>query len=368
MTLSVLQKLLLPCQGDSPVGENLEYTSPFLEMMQLSERQPEQQYGETIQPEKAPDWIRLSECAASVAQTTRDLRVAVRMVAGLCHTHHWEGLAFGLQLTANWVGEYWDTIYPQLDPDDQFDPTSRLSILSYLVSDELIIDGISRLSLIEHRVSGSISLAEYRNQIHATETSPSKLSRGEIDAIFMSEEIQLLQDRLRIVNDCIDAFDKLDRFLIDKVSIQQWSGRRLRETLEDASNIYQKYLAEKSTLIESTTSVDLNAFETMPATISASPKNSVIGLDIVKDSEETVNVHTVTRNILKVNSRADATAALDSVCAYFESNEPASPVPLLLQRAKRLIPMSFAEILRELAPHEGSNLLQHLVGSEDLKR
>ena len=53
---------------------------------------------------------------------------------------------------------------------------------------------------------------------------------------------------------------------------------------------------------------------------------------------------------LVIGPRAESMSVLDGLCAYFETHEPASPVPLLLQRAKRLIPMSFVDILRELAP------------------
>jgi type VI secretion system protein ImpA len=41
---------------------------------------------------------------------------------------------------------------------------------------------------------------------------------------------------------------------------------------------------------------------------------------------------------------------LETLCAYYERYEPASPIPLLLRRAQRLVPMSFLEIVRELAP------------------
>ena len=61
---------------------------------------------------------------------------------------------------------------------------------------------------------------------------------------------------------------------------------------------------------------------------------------------------------LKIETRADAMAALDSLCRYFQNHEPASPVPLLLERAKRLIPMSFVDILRELAPDGLSQAMQ----------
>jgi type VI secretion system protein ImpA len=49
-------------------------------------------------------------------------------------------------------------------------------------------------------------------------------------------------------------------------------------------------------------------------------------------------------------SREDVNRALDKICQYYEKNEPSSPIPLLLQRAKRLVSLSFVEILKDLAP------------------
>ena len=51
-----------------------------------------------------------------------------------------------------------------------------------------------------------------------------------------------------------------------------------------------------------------------------------------------------------IRSRQDATRALDAVAAFFRTNEPSSPIPLLIERAKRLVAKNFLEVLAELAP------------------
>jgi type VI secretion system protein ImpA len=51
-----------------------------------------------------------------------------------------------------------------------------------------------------------------------------------------------------------------------------------------------------------------------------------------------------------VRNRQDATRALDAVAAFFRTNEPSSPIPLLIERAKRLVAKDFLEVLAELAP------------------
>ena len=52
----------------------------------------------------------------------------------------------------------------------------------------------------------------------------------------------------------------------------------------------------------------------------------------------------------EINSREDVIRILDRACQYYERHEPASPVPLLLRRARGLVHKDFLEIMRDLAP------------------
>ena len=51
-----------------------------------------------------------------------------------------------------------------------------------------------------------------------------------------------------------------------------------------------------------------------------------------------------------INSRADAIRALDAVAEYFRRSEPSSPIPLFVERAKRLVAKDFLEVLADIAP------------------
>jgi type VI secretion system protein ImpA len=51
-----------------------------------------------------------------------------------------------------------------------------------------------------------------------------------------------------------------------------------------------------------------------------------------------------------VRNRQDATRALDAVAEFFRTHEPSSPIPLLIERTKRLVSKTFLEVLEELAP------------------
>ena len=51
-----------------------------------------------------------------------------------------------------------------------------------------------------------------------------------------------------------------------------------------------------------------------------------------------------------IRSREDAIRALDAVAEFFRRNEPSSPIPLFIDRAKRLVSKDFLEVLADVAP------------------
>jgi type VI secretion system protein ImpA len=51
-----------------------------------------------------------------------------------------------------------------------------------------------------------------------------------------------------------------------------------------------------------------------------------------------------------IKSRQDAIRALDAVADFFRHHEPSSPIPLIVDRAKRLVSKDFLEVLADIAP------------------
>ena len=52
----------------------------------------------------------------------------------------------------------------------------------------------------------------------------------------------------------------------------------------------------------------------------------------------------------EIRTRQDALRQLDKVIDFLQRTEPGNPAPLLIQRAKRLVGVSFMEIMADLAP------------------
>ena len=65
-----------------------------------------------------------------------------------------------------------------------------------------------------------------------------------------------------------------------------------------------------------------------------------------------------------LRTRDDVVRALESIRAYYLLNEPSSPVPLLLQRCRRLVTMSFLDIIQDVLP-DGLATAQTLFGRSE---
>ena len=66
-----------------------------------------------------------------------------------------------------------------------------------------------------------------------------------------------------------------------------------------------------------------------------------------------------------INCRQDVIRLLDQICGYYQRNEPGSPVPMLLKRARQLVEKNFMEIIQDLAPDSAGKIKNLISGAED---
>jgi type VI secretion system protein ImpA len=62
-----------------------------------------------------------------------------------------------------------------------------------------------------------------------------------------------------------------------------------------------------------------------------------------------------------IRSREDALRQLDRVIDFLQRTEPGNPAPLLIERAKRLVGVSFMDIMADLAP-DAVSTIQNITG------
>lgn len=384
------------CSNNSPAGENCEYEPAFLELMSLASPRPEVQMGATVIAARLHDWPAILEQSLSLSQRTRDLRVGVLLAESMAQVHGWSGLAEGCEILWCWTTQLWSNIFPELDCEDNYDPTARLSALAHLLSDQFIQRTLYQLPLAEHATLGTLRLRDTVTIHKGKKEVARELSPAEIEAFFMETEALPLAVRLRNLDRCCTAVEAIDQFLNSRPGTDGWSASRLLDMLHRSRDVLFKHLSQHQLLDPSSmldeamlnSSGDSESLMSVPGEMPG--MESMHGLDCsaphsatlayaVPTSQAVVSPNQNNQNKLdpvriclaatspvalpgpmQIRSRQDVTAAIDAMCDYFRTHEPASPVPLLLQRAKRLTSMNFIELMHELAPNEAMQLLRQL--------
>src|SRR3546814_843338 len=132
MSLIEIEELLEESDPDTPSGENLEYDPLFGDLERSAQGKPEQQFGDTIVPSEEPEWNDVRDNALAVLSRSKDLRAAVHLGQALTRTDGFQGICDTLGLVRGYVERYWETVHPQLDPEDDNDPTERVNALAAL--------------------------------------------------------------------------------------------------------------------------------------------------------------------------------------------------------------------------------------------
>lgn len=343
MSILDIDSLLQEITPGQPCGEDLEYDARFGELERAAQGKTEQQYGDTVVPAEEPDWRQVRALSLDLLNSTKDLRILVLLTKALLRTDGLAGFYDGLCLIHQIIEQHWACLYPLLDPDDGNDPTFRNNILLDLCDYDNVLRALRDTPLIATPAIGRFSLRDIQR------------ARGQLAAM----DGDVVPDPSVInaaIRDCnIDGLHTLSQSVDGAIGETKAIEAALAQQMSISDAPSLKPLA--SVLIEIKAVLD-----------DALGKRGITSTPLATESSEVARAATpapLMRPVIsgEIASREDAIRALDRVCEYFYNYEPSSPVPLLLQRAKRLVPMSFMEILRDMAP-EALNQAQLITGAE----
>lgn len=329
MSVFDVEKLLEPVSGDSPCGEDLEYDSVFGEMERAVAGRPEQQFGETVVEGEGPDWPQVQRKSIELFERTRDIRVAVYLARSAVALQGWPEFRDGLAVVRGLLERYWEPVYPLLDPDDDLDPTIRVNTLAALADPDATIRAVRQAALVRSRAIGMFGLREIelaRGDLAAVgdETVP---EMSTIEGAFAEVDTETLQETATAVRESLEHAQAIEEVVTDKVGSGQ--SVQLGPLISELKRA-DKFVAER---------LERRLASMAPAEEADGAVDGSAGGAVA-----------VQRLSGDITSRDDVVRALDKLCEYYDRHEPSSPVPLLLQRAKRLASKSFIEIMRDLTP------------------
>jgi type VI secretion system protein ImpA len=345
-----IENLLKEISPEEPSGKNLDedYTSDYGELERAARGKPEQQIGDKITPAEEPEWATVRKLALGLFDSTRDLRVAVLLTRALIRTDGWPGFRDGLVVMEGMCERFWDTVHPQLDPDDNNDPTYRMNTVADLCGPEATLDGLRAAILVESRGIGRFSLRDMliaSGELPAPKDEDSEPHNPQmIAAAFQEADPEQLREVSTSIDQSLDTLASIETILMEKVGAEAAPDL---SALSNLMNLAKKTIAPHlSDHLESPPPEDESPAAEEKKTVSESGASSK---------------PTVTGAPRAINTREDVVRTIDLICAYYDKQEPSSPIPILLQRAKRLVAKDFLTILQDLAP-DGVSQLEKIKG------
>ena len=312
----------------SPCGESLEYDADYLALEEEAQGKPEVEYGQTLTQAVPPDWKRVHRLALALAERSRDLRLAVYLTRAELNLHGIAGLADGLALVEALLTDHWAALHPQLDPDDDHDPQLRVNILASLCEGTGMLQDLREAALVEVPALGRVSLRDL--DLASGDTSGSEQpapSLAMIEAVFQQAGHEPLSRTLACLEQASQASLRIEALLTEHVGVANAIDlSALSSLLRRAAEVIRQRLPQAAS--------DAAPSSDTPAALAAvAPRGEIA-------------------------SREDVRQSLDRLCAYFAVHEPGSPVPLLLQRARKLLELNFIELMQDLAPDGLTQLAQ----------
>ncbi|SEJ18889.1 type VI secretion system protein TssA [Paraburkholderia diazotrophica] len=338
--------LLAEISPESPCGDDVEYDPLFRELEQAVHGKPDVQYGATVVAATPPDWKTAQSLSLELFGKSRDLRVAAHLARALLHRQGFEGLAEGLALIEALLEQHWNHVHPQLDPDDDNDPTARINALTVLVDQSGMLLDVRDTPLVASRTHGIVRLRdiEYANGDAPAPEGIEPLSLASIDAAIADVH----DDAVRVVaalHGARSSNTRIETLLTERVGTAQAIDLSpLSRLLQQAAGFLVERIGEAAP----------QAGDEDEAAAGEGETNAPAGTGARASAPPTGDV----------NSRQDVIRLLDKICAYYQKHEPSSPVPLLLNRARRLVDKNFMEILEDLAP-EGLGQARQVGGIEN---
>jgi len=315
MALDV-QKLLAAIPGDNPVGPDLAYDPVRHHIEQAFDASVSIDASGVADSVADTDWRPIISAIVTQFDQTKDVWLAVYLCRAGVQAGRLGIVGIGAQALAGLLERYWPQVHPGLD---EYGFQGRKGACDTLVTFREFVGPLGRATLVEHNRLGRFTAADLVRFHRGGETEE---GYGLFRAAVEEGLVEGLLDAKSALDLITDGFQRSDAVLV------QHAGQ------DSGTNFAAVYalIADIQTAIV--------AF--LPPRVGA--EDGVLELAEHDATTSTAAVHAEIRN------RDDVIRQLALVIDYYSRNEPASPVPLLLERAKTWVALDFLSVLRDISP------------------
>ena len=314
-----------PVSADAPCGIDLEDTQL------LASFDAFRVFGSDTPVRPDIDWPGVRTQALAALAQSRDLRLLTHLAAATLRVEGIKAFCVVLTVADCWLTRCWDLVFPRV----QDDALLRQNALNCLADPMAIVAPLRRSPIISHRQFGTFTLRDVElatGQLEATDSDRNAPGTAQIEVALAAAPIEELSI---LVGELAAAGVALDNIV---ANMQQHAGSQsapdfaaLAKALSRIRKVLTEHLATRTGADPMAAGAAPDIFGRANGTAGTEVSVPADGVEIIK-------------------SRQDAIRAIDAAVLFFRRYEPSSPVPLLLERARRLVAKSFMEVLEDIAP------------------
>ncbi|KWA70836.1 type VI secretion protein ImpA [Burkholderia ubonensis] len=330
---------LEPVSDTAPCGPDLEYDHDFVVLFASAAPKQDVQYGDFVGSPDPLNWSELERDCRRLMMRTKDIRVAVLYTRCRTRLGGVGGLAEGTGLLAAWLQAFTDHIHPQPDIDGERETAleMQMNALQALADPEGLLADVREIVLTRSTIA--------RLQLRDVERAFAQPRPA--DALAPESVMQQLQD-LRKEHPVLMA--SFDDTIANLAAIDAWCVGQLEAYQPDLSPL-TRLLRKLGASAQATTvetveqgaecshAIDDAAAQGPAAAATSTPRNA---------APATVLEHMPAHCSSAPADRQAALALIRTAKTWFETHEPSSPIPVLLERAEQLAGKRYAEIVKAI--------------------
>jgi type VI secretion system protein ImpA len=300
----------------------------------------------------APDWKRIAGDASALFKRTKDLRVAVTLTKAWLNQDGLRGLQRGLALVQQLLSLRWGSVHPQIGAQGDTEGLMRVNALRGLCDGRTVIGPLRSATLLRARGLPALSLRDLERAIAGVDKQqePSAPDMTVVEASFIGCDLDELERTLNVATEALASANALEQLFQEHGTPAVLRLNELIAQLEAVDGQLGPRVRARRAALQAESEPEVDVPE-LPPTAAGNGHHHGNGAALPARAGGAIN------------SRNDVLRELDRICSYYDAHEPTSPVPMLLRRVKRLVSMSFLEIVRELAP-SGMSEIETLRGPE----
>ncbi len=258
-----IEALLEPIPGDNPSGENLRYTPVYDDIQEARRADDLLDQGDWQHEVKESDWNAVFSLSAdALTNKTKDLQIAAWLLESLTIIRGFDGVNQGLTIIKEFINNFWDTLYPEMEDDDLdfragplefINDKLWLPIKSIPITDPEKTRGFSWLKWQESRQVGSEKdiLNQYgdvdddKKRARDDQIAEGKLPAEEFDSAVRASSRAFYEALFKDISKSVDLFHELDDIVDEKFGREAPRLAELKTSIEDCFNLVNKFMKIK---------------------------------------------------------------------------------------------------------------------------